>query len=70
MKSQKIFVIVISDTPFKNTPDFTHWCKLVGFVFRQVVKWFLLAIGFSSYGVVGTSTTLLKWPFILLCTGS
>ena len=29
-----------------------------------------LATGFSSCGVVGTSTTLLKWPFIPLCTVS
>ena len=29
-----------------------------------------LVTGFSSYGVIGTSTTLLKWPFISLCTVS
>ena len=29
-----------------------------------------LATGFSLYGVVGTSTTLLKWPFIPLWTVS
>ena len=29
-----------------------------------------LMTGFSPYGVVGTSTTLLKWPFIPLCTVS
>ena len=27
-----------------------------------------LVTGSPSYGVVGTSTTLLKWPFIPLCT--
>ena len=29
-----------------------------------------LATGFSSCGVIGTSTTLLKWPFIPLCSVS
>ena len=29
-----------------------------------------LVTGFSSYGVIGTSTTLLKWPFVSLCTVS
>ena len=66
MKSQKIFVIVISDTPFKNTPDFTHWCKLVGFVFRQVVlisdRLFLIWCGWHQYNPVKmTFHSIVHW---------
>ena len=52
--------------PHSKTPQISH--TGANLLALCSVKWFSLAIGFSSYGVVGTSTTLLKWHFILLCT--
>ena len=52
-----------------KTPQFLHTCA--NLLALRSVKWFSFSDSlFSSYGVVGSSTTLLKWPFIPLWTVS
>ena len=71
VKSQKIlwtYSIYFRDfrTPIQKHPRFHTLVQTCWLCVRSSGSH--LVTGFSSYDVVGTSTTLLKWPFIPLCT--